>query len=61
MKKTNSHFYYSEQQAFIEAHWDDNKDFYDGKRRTHFNTFIDENGKVTQLKRKFNSVLHIIV
>lgn len=45
MKKQITHFYYSEEQAFIQAHWDDNKDFYDGKRRTHFNTFIDENGK----------------
>ena len=52
MKKQIAHFYYSEEQAFIQAHLD-NKDFYDGKRRTHFNTFIDENGKekiYTELK-----------
>lgn len=42
MKKEVNHFYYSEEQAFIESGWDE---IDEETTRTHFNTFIDENGK----------------
>tara|TARA_Y100000588_G_scaffold267728_1_gene282861 strand:+ start:8896 stop:9534 length:639 start_codon:yes stop_codon:yes gene_type:complete len=43
MKKEVYHFYYSEKQAFIES--SSIEPFEDKITRTHFNTFIDENGK----------------
>ena len=42
MKKEVNHFYYSEEQAFIESGWDE---IDVETEKTHFNTFIDESGK----------------
>ena len=44
MTKKVEHFYYSEEQAFIESNLKNNLS-YNEEKRTHFNTFIDENGK----------------
>lgn len=45
MTKKVEHFFYSEEQAFIESNLKEKNLSYNGEERTHFNTFIDENGK----------------
>lgn len=48
MTKKVEHFFYSEEQAFIESNLKEKKErnfSYNGEERTHFNTFINEDGK----------------